>query len=64
LHERFKIGCSRSFYNATVGFEHEWMRSDNIFLARKEFAPIGKLYDEHYAGPVVNSKATAHTSEG
>ena len=51
LHERFKIGCSRSFYNATVGFEHEWMRSDNIFLARKGFGPLGQLYDEHYVGP-------------
>lgn len=52
LHERYKVGCSRAFYNATNGFDYEWMRSDNVFLARKEFAPRQQLYDEHYHGPV------------
>jgi FkbM family methyltransferase len=34
LHERLKLGCNRSFYNATNNFEHEWKRGENIFLAR------------------------------
>jgi FkbM family methyltransferase len=59
LHERIKIGCTRTFYNATNGFDHEWMRSDNVYLARKEFAPLQQLYDEHYVGPVGISEATA-----
>ena len=36
LHDRFKTGCSRSFYNATNNFEIEWSQAHSIFLAHKE----------------------------
>src|SRR2546430_5546126 len=28
LHERMKSGCSRNFYSATNGFDHEWYQGD------------------------------------
>jgi len=34
LHEPTRHGCSRSFYNATNGFDGEWMQGENICLVR------------------------------
>ena len=34
LHDRFKPGCSRSFYNGTNGFKNEMINGENIFLSR------------------------------
>lgn len=34
LHERMKTGCNRSFYLGSVGFEHEWMQGENVYLSR------------------------------
>ncbi|WP_437274526.1 FkbM family methyltransferase [Sorangium sp. So ce375] len=35
LHERMKPGCNRSFYRSTNGFEDEWWRGENVYLARR-----------------------------
>jgi FkbM family methyltransferase len=35
LHDRFKPGCSRSFYNATNGFDMEWRRGEHVFVCRR-----------------------------
>lgn len=35
LHERLKTGCNRNFYNATNGFDREWSRGENVYLARE-----------------------------
>ena len=37
LHERYKAGCNRAFYNNTNGFDHEWQRGEDIFLTRGKF---------------------------
>lgn len=34
LHEYFKPGCNRSFYNGSNGFDNEWYRGENVFLSR------------------------------
>jgi FkbM family methyltransferase len=34
LHDRFKRGCSRAFYNATAGFARETHKGENIFTFR------------------------------
>lgn len=34
LHDRMKAGCSRSFYNNTPNFQHEWTRGENIYLSK------------------------------
>lgn len=34
LHDRWYPGCSRSFYSNTPGFSREWVRGENVFLAR------------------------------
>ena len=34
LHERMKLGCTRSFYNGSNGFDAEWMLGENHFLVR------------------------------
>jgi FkbM family methyltransferase len=34
LHERLKLGCNRSFYNATNGFDDEWLQGENVYLTR------------------------------
>jgi len=34
LHERLKLGCNRSFYNGTNGFDDEWVRGENVYLTR------------------------------
>jgi FkbM family methyltransferase len=34
LHEQFKPGCNRSFYNSTAGFASEWKQGENIFVTR------------------------------
>ena len=35
LHDRFKPGCSRSFYNGTNGFKNEIINGENVILSRK-----------------------------
>lgn len=37
LHDRLKAGCSRSFFNATNAFEHEWYQGENVVLARSDY---------------------------
>jgi hypothetical protein len=34
LHERLKVGCNRAFYQATAGFDREWFKGENVFVAR------------------------------
>ncbi len=34
LHERMKVGCNRSFYNGSNGFDKEWTQGENIYLSR------------------------------
>ena len=34
LHDRFKRGCSLSFYGATAGFRQEFHKGENVFLVR------------------------------
>jgi FkbM family methyltransferase len=38
LHERHKVGCVRSFYEATADFEVRAQRGENVFLARGKSA--------------------------
>ena len=38
LHERFMPGCTRVFYNATPGFEHEWHAGEHIWISRERGA--------------------------
>lgn len=35
LHERFRPGCNRTFYNATQGFDVEWQQGENIYVSRE-----------------------------
>jgi len=37
LHDRFRPGCSRSFYAATEGFDNEWVQGGSVVLARRGF---------------------------
>lgn len=37
LHDRFKMGCSRSFYNATNDFSADICRGENVFVIRKSY---------------------------
>jgi FkbM family methyltransferase len=37
LHDRFKRGCSRAFYNATADFDAELHRGENVFVSRHPF---------------------------
>ena len=34
LHERMKVGCNRSFYCGSNGFENEWIQGENVYLSR------------------------------
>lgn len=34
LHDRMKPGCSRSFYNGSNGFDHEWLQGENVYATR------------------------------
>jgi FkbM family methyltransferase len=34
LHERMKVGCNRSFYCGSHGFDREWQRGENVYLSR------------------------------
>lgn len=36
LHERFRPGCSRAFYNATNSFTHEWMQGELVCITRDD----------------------------
>ena len=40
LHEHMKPGCLRSFYNGSNGFDDEWKKGENVYLAR-----AGRLTD-------------------
>lgn len=37
LHERIKLGCNRSFYCGSPGFDDEWAQGENIYLAKRAF---------------------------
>jgi FkbM family methyltransferase len=37
LHEYMKMGCNRSFYNNTNGFDAEWHQGENIYLSRNNY---------------------------
>lgn len=37
LHERGKPGCNRAFYCGTNGFDREWTRGENVYLARGNY---------------------------
>jgi FkbM family methyltransferase len=37
LHENWKPGSNRNFYNATNGFQIEWKQGENYFVAREGF---------------------------
>jgi|WetSurMetagenome_2_1015567.scaffolds.fasta_scaffold01106_2 FkbM family methyltransferase len=39
LHDQYKAGCRRSFYNATNNFELEWQQGENVYLARTGKVP-------------------------
>jgi FkbM family methyltransferase len=34
LHERMKLGCNRSFYNGSNGFDNEWSQGENVYLSK------------------------------
>ncbi len=37
LHDRFRPGCSETFYNAVKDFDYEFEREESIFCARKDY---------------------------
>lgn len=37
LHDRFKTGCSRSFYLNSIGFDNEWKQGENIYISRGKY---------------------------
>lgn len=37
LHERYRCGCNRAFYNATNGFDAEWKTGESVYLSRGGF---------------------------
>ncbi len=39
LHDKYRIGCSRAFYNATNGFAHESRLGENILVLREPYLP-------------------------
>ena len=39
LHDRFKIGCNRSFYLATRNFDREHHKGENVFMLRHDYVP-------------------------
>ena len=38
LHERLRVGCNRSFYLGTNGFDNEWVQGENVILTRDKKA--------------------------
>ena len=38
LHDRFKRGCAKAFYDATVSFDREMHRGENVFVLRDRAA--------------------------
>lgn len=38
LHDRYRPGCSRAFYNNSNGFDDEWAQGENVVLSRRGFA--------------------------
>jgi len=41
LHDRFRPGCSESFYSATKGFGREWVQGGSVILARDDRVKAG-----------------------
>jgi FkbM family methyltransferase len=37
LHERMKVGCNRSFYCGSNGFDKEWQQGENVYLSRGNY---------------------------
>ncbi len=42
LHERYRTGCLRNFYNGTPGFPVEWTHGESTIVARRDWAAAGK----------------------
>jgi FkbM family methyltransferase len=42
LHERYRTGCLRNFYNGTPGFPVEWTHGESTIVARKGWATAGQ----------------------
>ena len=38
LHERYRTGCLRNFYNGTPGFPVEWSHGESTIVARRDWA--------------------------
>ncbi len=36
LHEYLRLGCNRSFYSGSSGFDHEWRRGENTYVTRDD----------------------------
>jgi len=39
LHDKYRVGCARAFYNATNDFPYERKTGENILLMREEYVP-------------------------
>ena len=37
LHDFLKMGCNRSFYNGSNGFDYEWMQGESVILSKKGY---------------------------
>jgi FkbM family methyltransferase len=37
LHEDMKVGCNRSFYCGSTGFDQEWLQGENVYLSRGNY---------------------------
>lgn len=42
LHERYRTGCLRNFYNGTPGFPVEWTHGESTIVARQGWATAGQ----------------------
>jgi FkbM family methyltransferase len=42
LHDRYRPGCSRTFFRATESFDWEWVKGENVFVARSDVFPSAR----------------------
>lgn len=42
LHERYRTGCLRNFYNGTPGFPVEWSQGESTIVARRDWVAAGR----------------------
>jgi FkbM family methyltransferase len=45
LHDRFRDGCSQSFYSATKDFDQKMQQGENVILLRSEYAAAAPAKD-------------------